>query len=169
MARSSTDFAGVFAVAAALAISWCCGDVRAAEGVGGVKAAPASAEADLAKLKQLSDAWDKAIWEKDRKAVADNMGEDFRIIDGGATIEDKQQFIADIMDPKLTIDPYKVEDFNIRLYGDMALLAGRTRMTGKNDGKPFVSNYRYIDIYARRRGTWQIVHVQITRIPAPSN
>ena len=168
MARSSTDFAGLFAVAAALIMSWCCGDVNAAEAAA-AKPAPASADADLAKLKQLSDAWDKAIWEKNRKAVADNMGEDFRIIDGGATIADKQQFIADIMDPKLTIDPYTVEDFNIRLYGDMALLAGRTRMTGKNDGRPFVSNYRYIDIYARRRGTWQIVHVQITRIPAPSN
>ena len=39
--------------------------------------------------------------------------------------------------PKLTIDPYTVEDFEVRLYGDTALLSGRTHMTGKYDGKPF--------------------------------
>jgi ketosteroid isomerase-like protein len=51
------------------------------------------------------------------------------------------------------------------LYGDTALLSGRTHMTGKYDGQVFESNYRYIDIYVRRAGVWKIVSVQITRIP----
>ena len=32
------------------------------------------------------------------------------------------------------------------------------------DRKPFTSHYRYIDIYARRNGRWQIVSVRITRL-----
>lgn len=164
MARS-TDLAGLAAIAALLAWSWCCGGAQAAEGAGGVRAAPASAAADIARLTELSNAWDKAIVAKDRAAVAGNMGEDFRIIDGQGNIGDKQQFVADILDPRLSIDPYTVEDFDVRLYGDMALLSGRTRMTGRNDGKAFVAHYRYIDIYVKRRGAWQIVSVQITRLP----
>jgi hypothetical protein len=39
-------------------------------------------------------------------------------------------------------------------------------MTGVYDGKPFESNYRYIDIYVRKKGTWKIVSVQITKFPA---
>jgi len=35
-------------------------------------------------------------------------------------------------------------------------------MTGSYEGKPFTSNYRYIDIYVRKGGTWKIVSVQIT-------
>jgi ketosteroid isomerase-like protein len=69
------------------------------------------------------------------------------------------------MDAKLVIDPYTVEDFEVRLYGDVALLSGRTLMTGKHDGKPFTSNYRYIDIYVKRGGAWKIASVQITRYP----
>jgi len=138
--------------------------VGAADGMGGVRAAPASATADIARLQQLSDAWDKAIVAKDRAAVAGNMGADFRIIDGQGNVENKQQFVDGILDPKLTIDPYTVEEFDIRLYGDVALLSGRTRMTGEHDGKPFVSNYRYIDIYVKRDGQWRIVSVQITRL-----
>jgi len=120
---------------------------------------------DVAELTRLSDAWDKAIVRKDEKAIADNMAEDFRQIDPSANLETKKSFVAGIVDPKLTIDPYTVEDFEVRLYGDTALLSGRTHMTGKYDGKVFESNYRYIDIYVRRGATWKIVSVQITRIP----
>jgi ketosteroid isomerase-like protein len=78
----------------------------------------------------------------------------------------RQAFVAGLLDPKLTIDPYTVEDFDVRLFGDTALLSGRTRMTGRFDGKPFTSHYRYIDIYVKRGGTWRIVSVQITRLPS---
>jgi len=117
-------------------------------------------------LTRQSDAWDKAIVKKDRAAVAANMADDFRSIDGAGTVEDKPAFVAGLMDEKLTIDPYTVEDFDVRLFGDTALLSGHTRMTGRFDGKPFTSHYRYIDIYAKRNGRWQIVSVQITRLSA---
>jgi ketosteroid isomerase-like protein len=124
-----------------------------------------SRDRDVAELTRLSDAWDKAIVRKDEKAIADNMAEDFRQIDPNANLETKQSFVAGIIDPKLTIDPYTVEEFEVRLYGDTALLSGRTHMTGKYDGQAFESNYRYIDIYVRRNGAWKIVSVQVTRIP----
>jgi ketosteroid isomerase-like protein len=142
--------------AAAAAWIWCCAvSVSLA----------AERAADVAELTRISDAWDKAIVRKDEAAVAANMAEDFRQIDGYGNLESKKSFVAGIVDAKLTIDPYTVEDFEIRLYGDTALLSGRTHMTGKYDGKPFESNYRYIDIYVRRAGTWKIVSVQITKIP----
>jgi ketosteroid isomerase-like protein len=125
-------------------------------------------KATVAELSRQADAWDRAIVAKDRDAVANNMAEDFRIIDGYGNVDGKQEFLADILDPRLRIDPYTVEEFEVRLYGDTALLSGRTHMTGAFDGQPFESNYRYIDIYVRRDGAWQIVSVQITRLPAAS-
>jgi ketosteroid isomerase-like protein len=156
MSRSRADQVALATlVAVGLAWVWC--------SVGG---SPANAgdSTDVATLTRLSDDWDKAIVRKDEKAIADNMAEDFRIIDGYGNVDAKKGFVADIMDPKLTIDPYTVEEFSVRLYGDTALLSGRTHMTGKHDGKPFESNYRYIDIYVRTKGTWKIVSVQITKL-----
>jgi len=123
-------------------------------------------KAVVAALTAQADGWDKAIVRKDRAAVEANMADDFRSIDGAGTVEAKPAFVAGLMDAKLTINPYTVEDFDVRLFGDVALLSGRTRMTGTFDGKPFTSHYRYIDIYAKRNGRWQIVSVQITRLPA---
>lgn len=120
----------------------------------------------VTQLTARADRWDKAIVRKDRAAIEGNMAEDFRQIDGSGNIETKVSFVDGLMEADLSIDPYTVEDFDVRLYGDVALLAGRTRMTGTYQGKPFTSHYRYIDIYARRHGEWQIVSVQISRIPA---
>ena len=105
-----------------VAAAWCC------------LAAASFAADEVAELTRLSDAWDKAIVRKDEAAVAANMAEDFRQIDGYGNLETKKSFVAGIVDPKLTIDPYTVEEFDVRLYGDTALLSGRTHMTGKYDG-----------------------------------
>ena len=123
------------------------------------------AKAVVASLTRQADAWDKAIVRKDRAAVAANMADDFRSIDGAGTVETKPVFVDGLMDAKLTIDPYTVEDFEVRLYGDVALLSGRTKMTGRYKGQRFQSHYRYIDIYVRRGDEWKIVSVQISKIP----
>ena len=121
----------------------------------------------VAHLKQLSDAWDRAIVAKDADAVAANMAADFRQIRSNGSVVDRSAFLADILSPALTIDPYRVEDFDVRVYGDVALLSGTTRMTGREDGKGFATHYRYIDVYAKRDGQWRIVSVQITKIAEP--
>ena len=120
---------------------------------------------DIAQLTRQANAWDKAIVRKDRGAIETNMADDFRQIDGDADIETKASFVTGVLLPKLTINPYTVEDFDVRLYGDVALLSGRTQMTGSYDGKPFASHYRYIDIYVRSNGVWKIASVQITKVP----
>ena len=127
--------------------------------------AAASAQAQVrAELKALADAWDAAIVRKDRAAIEANMAEDFRQIDGQGTVESRKSFVDDLMVPELQIHPYRIEDFEIRLYGETALVSGRTRMTGTHQGKPFASHYRYIDVYVRRDGSWKIVSVQISKM-----
>ncbi len=121
-----------------------------------------------AELTTQADRWDQAIVRKDRAAIEANMADDFRQIDGSGNIETKASFVDDLVSPDLVIDPYRVEDFDVRVYGDVALLSGRTHMTGRYAGKAFTSHYRYIDIYVRRGGGWRIVSVQISRIPVPT-
>lgn len=135
--------------------------------VPGIHAEGADTEREpiIAALTAQADLWDRAIVRKDRSAIEANMADDFRQIDGAGNIEDKASFVRKLLDPGLEIDPYTVEDFEIRLLGDVALLSGRTRMTGRHDGEPFATHYRYIDIYVRRDGDWKVASVQITRIP----
>ena len=140
-----------------------CALVQALAVAGLANAAPPAAL--VARLKAQADAWDRAIVAKDRAAIMANMADDFRQIDGHGNVETRDSFVADLLSPELVIEPYTVEDFEVRLYGDTALLSGRTRMTGRYDGKAFSSHYRYIDVYVKRAGAWKIVSVQITPLP----
>lgn len=123
--------------------------------------------ADVATLTRQSDDWDRAIVRKDPAAIAVNMSADFRQIGSSGEVESRESFLADIVSDDLVIDPYTVEEFDVRVYGDTALLSGRTRMTGRYQGKPFSTHYRYIDVYVRVNGQWKVCSVQTTRIAAP--
>jgi ketosteroid isomerase-like protein len=129
------------------------------------KHTPASRQALVAQLSQQADAWDKAIVRKDQAAIAANLADDFRQIDHEGKVADKASFVKGIMSPKLRIDPYPVDEPDVRLYGDVALLSGRTRMTGAYDGHGFTAHYRYIDVYALQNGKWRVVSVQISPLP----
>lgn len=128
-------------------------------------AARENPETVAAVLTLQAAAWDSAIVRKDIAAIAGNMTEDFRQIRWNGDVVDKTTFLRDITVPDLVIDPYTVEEFSVRVYGDVALLCGRTRMTGRYGAAGFQTHYRYIDVYVRREGTWKVCSVQITKIP----
>ena len=135
--------------------------IAAALALGAVSAFAVSPSEELARQ---AEAWDKAIIRKDRAAIAENMAEDFRQISARGDVASKAAFLDAIMSPKLVINPYGVEDMDIRVYGDVALVSGRTRMSGNYDGKPFGSHYRYVDVYVRKEGKWRVTSVQITPV-----
>jgi len=134
------------------------------QGCAGPSALPENPAPLVAALTRQAEAWDQAIVRKDRAAIEANMAEDFRQIGSNGEVETKRSFVDDLVAPDLQIDPYSVEDFEVRLYGDVALLSGRTRMTGRYQGKPFSTHYRYIDVYLRHAGAWKVISVQTTRV-----
>jgi ketosteroid isomerase-like protein len=115
-------------------------------------------------LKAQADAWDVAIVRKDRRAIAANMSDSFVQIDSDGNAADKAKFLTEITADDLTIQPYTVEDFKIRFYGDAAIINGRTLMRGTYEGEPFASHYRFTDVYVKESGGWRVVNIQTTRI-----
>ena len=130
----------------------------------GALACVAAGDADgvKASLKLQAADWDAAICRKDKAAIEANIGEGFRHIDPYGEVSDRATFLSDLLSPDLTIDPYTVEDLEVRIYGEIALLSGTTRMTGAYQGKPFKSHYRYVDIYNLQKGRWVVINIQIT-------
>jgi len=118
-----------------------------------------------AALRAQADAWDAAIVRKQRDAIAANMAESFMQTGSDGRVASKAEFLEAITAAKLVIEPYTVEEFRVRVYGDTALVTGRTDMHGSWDGKPFQSNYRFTDTYVREAdGKWRVVNVQTTEI-----
>lgn len=127
-------------------------------------AAPPTDNGVASQLKRQADAWDLAIVNKDRKAIQSNIAAHFMQIGSDGSKADESTFVANLMDDRLTISPYEVEDFQVRVEAGMALVTGTTKMHGTWDGKAFSSHYRFTDVYIRDAGQWRVVNVQTTPI-----
>jgi ketosteroid isomerase-like protein len=133
--------------------------------LGACAAAPVDSDEARRALTAQADAWDKALIAKDRAGIEANMAPEFRQLRSGGKIVGREEFINDVLDPGFSMEPYTVEDFEIRFFGDTALVYGRIRMSGRDGAERWSAHFRYIDTYVRRAGQWKVVSVQITPLP----
>ena len=64
---------------------------------------------------------------------------------------------------------YSAEDVTVHDYGDSAIVAFQlVARTEHADGKVETSNYRNTGTFLRRKGRWQVVAWQSTKMPEPS-
>ncbi|MDT4969300.1 MAG: hypothetical protein QOJ64_4037 [Acidobacteriota bacterium] len=62
---------------------------------------------------------------------------------------------------------YSAEDIRIQQYGKTAIIAFRLVATTEKGGKSTVMNYLNSGTFLKRRGKWQIVSWQSTKVPLP--
>jgi ketosteroid isomerase-like protein len=65
--------------------------------------------------------------------------------------------------PRSARETFKVDDVSVRIFGDAAVVTGRT--TAATDGaKPSILTLRFTDVFVRLAGRWQIVASQATQL-----
>ena len=61
----------------------------------------------------------------------------------------------------------QLQDIKVNLYGDTAVLTGKTIFTGTAHDQPFGGSYRWTDVFVQRNGRWQVVASQATNVAPP--
>jgi ketosteroid isomerase-like protein len=118
---------------------------------------------DDATLRRLNRDYIGAFLACDVARFRDLLADDFSGVLADGRVIDKAEFLRDAARPP-GVREFRVIDVGVRLYGDAALvndLASYQRPDGTR------AQTRYVDVWARRPGGWQIVSVQITRVTAP--
>ncbi|MFI4963800.1 MAG: nuclear transport factor 2 family protein [Caulobacterales bacterium] len=111
--------------------------------------------------------YDRAQSSGDRAALERLLAPDYTLVNSGAQVETRAQFIAESTAPGFTLKPFAVEDPVVRVWPDGAVLAGAVTLEGVSDGAPFKGRIRFADVWRKRRGRWQVVFTEVTRIPKP--
>lgn len=114
---------------------------------------------DLETLRQLNLDYVNSVQNSDVKRFREILSEDFLNTNPDGSFLDKEGFLRQIARPA-GIANLKVEDVNIRLMGDFAIIHARTSYTGPDGRLRFG---RYTDIWARRTGRWLAVAAHVTR------
>ena len=110
-------------------------------------------------LRQMNDAWGKALVRRDAETLEEIMADDFFFaypMEG----DDKSQFIGDIVGGNIRVEYLNRENVTVRIWGDTAVVTGKDSARWYYQGRDFSGHYKIIQIYCHRNGRWQLCSVQ---------
>jgi len=109
--------------------------------------------------------YDQAQVHSDRAGLEKALADDWILANSAGKTQTRQEFIAESVAPGSSVEPYTVQDETIRVWGDGATLAGLVDYKGKSEGKPFQVRIRFVDVWRKKDGRWQVVYTQAARVP----
>lgn len=130
----------------------------------GNDAAKPDAEVEKAVVKvahEMSAALTKPDLDAAAKMLADSY---YAVTPDGGTLG-KTQFLADMKSGKFRLESNKLDDMKVHVAGaDLAIVTYRSTDKGTIEGHDISGQYRWLDVLAKRGGTWQFIVSQGTKI-----
>jgi ketosteroid isomerase-like protein len=111
----------------------------------------------------------RSLVESDLDALARVVADDFILIEvmRGAEV-DKSALLQALGAGQLCFQSIKPTESRVRLYGDTAMVTGRTVMSGHFGNIAFTVPSRYTHVYVKLDGIWRLATAQGTQIaPEP--
>jgi hypothetical protein len=145
---------------------WACGVIAGLMTVSSAFAGPPFPNDPLPPdLVSASAEFDKAQITSDGATLERILGEELLLIAGSGRVESKADFIKDFTAPGFKLDPFTILEPVHKVRGTIAILGGVVLFKGMEDGKPFSQRIRFSDFWEKRNGRWQVVYIQVTRLP----
>src|SRR5438045_4608173 len=117
-----------------------------------------------AALEQMEKDRAQAVIKKDTATVDKMTADDYQLIDTNGKIRSKAETIDAIKSGVINLQSNDIDDVKVQVYGNAAVVTGRSNPKGTIDGKDVTGPLRFTRVYVKRNGNWQAVLFQQTRI-----
>ena len=123
---------------------------------------------DVAKeLAQIEQKIVKAWLEGDWKTIESILATDWSVIDLTGRLLTRAQVLQELGSGERKIESGSVDDLNVRSFGNIAIVTGRSVLTGTYQGNRASVVQRFTDVFAKRGDGWQVVASQGTQVAQP--
>ena len=119
---------------------------------------------DVRELKEIQQRLIKAWVSKDRQTIDSLLAEDWRVTDPAGNVLTKAQVMKELDSGDRKLESGAINDVDVRLYGNVAVVTGRTEATGSYQGNKASVKLRFTDVFVKRSGRWRAVASQATVI-----
>lgn len=126
-----------------------------------------SPQSAIQEVLQAEAAWATALRMLDLAALDQLMADDYQIIQPGGLLLGKVETLASLRSEQRHWEVAESDEHQVRVYGDTAVVIGRWRGRGVNHGQRFDYAARYLGVWVKRAGRWQLVADQSTELPFP--
>src|SRR6266540_531479 len=146
--------------------------IAAALGVATLTAAPARAQMGAAsgveeQIKKMERDRAAAVVKADVATLEGLISDDYTFINANGQVSNKAETIENIKTGKIKLTANEVSDMNVRVYGDTAVVTGKSTAKGSINGIELKGPLMFTRVYVKKNGKWQSVAFQQTRIVAP--
>lgn len=127
------------------------------------KHAPTAADAaTVRELTDLEQSWAAALLKRDA-AVLERLLAD-ELVDTSPTgeVATKAEDVAAV--PSYNFASYVADEIRVQIYGQAAVVTGRSTQKGSFKGKDLSGVYRWTDTWVKRNGKWQCVATQGSKV-----
>jgi ketosteroid isomerase-like protein len=132
------------------------------------KSAPAAKPADAsAELMKIEHDMLAALLKKDAATFAKHFADDAVLTTPDGAVQTKVQLLGDVKSGALVLEASTISDMKVKIHGDAAVVTYITTDKGKYKGQDISGRFRWIDVFVRQGGAWQLVAGQGTPIQAP--
>ncbi len=116
-------------------------------------------------LIQLDREWSQAGVAKDAAVLDRVLADDFSGTIASGKVSTKAEAIADLKSDAGKLESNTTSDYNVRVFGDTAVMTHSGVRAGQREGQAFTENYRSIHVFVKRGGHWQAVASQGMVVP----
>ena len=116
-------------------------------------------------LSAAATAYDLAQFRSDRSELQRLLADDYTLVGSYGETLTKVEDIAGAVSPDRKATYVALSKQVRKVWPNGAVLGGIVDAKGIDHGKAFVMRARFVDIWAKRNGHWQVIFTQINDIP----
>ena len=122
---------------------------------------------DQRELTQLVKDLNETVVKADVAVLERVLHEDYVHLRPRGTVENRAQYLENRKARRVDFESLAPDEINVRVYGDTAIVTGRSTAKGKDQYGKMDEHRRWTRVLVRRDGRWQFVHFQATPISQP--
>jgi ketosteroid isomerase-like protein len=122
---------------------------------GNVQQGVTESSRELVEIQQrLAKAWVAM----DRAAIEGIIAPDWTVTGTDGRVSTRRDVLRDVFESNVhRIRAVEIDDVRVRVFGDAAVVTGRTRGRGEYANAPYDVTIRFTDVFVRREGRWHAV------------
>jgi ketosteroid isomerase-like protein len=121
------------------------------------------ADAREAEVLAVEHAWMQAYLDDDVTALDSILANDYTLTDSTGGVSTKADDLANARTHRVHFDAYDTSDLHVRVWGDTAVVTGRSQIRGTARGHTFAHDITFTDTLAHIDGRWRAVAAHVSR------
>jgi ketosteroid isomerase-like protein len=115
-------------------------------------------------IKNLEEARNQAVVHGDVAALDRLTSDDYTFITLRGELRTKSEILQGFRSGSFHYESRQISDLKVRVYGNTAVVTGRSIQKGTENGKDYSGDYRFTRVYVKQNGRWLSVALQTTLI-----